>query len=203
MAIEAELHRQRLGAVGQRHLVDAAVAFDAADALGDVDVVAEEDVLRQHRDAIPVERFVFGEARAHRRQHRRAGPDLRMAGHAGVGRRQAGARAFRDRRVAIAAIDAELAGVVPVAERHRLRRRMDVRSGHPIRVSKPDGEDDAANSQRDRANQKQAQPGVGGRRENLAHQWTGTVDKPRFSTSFDAVEFPEELASGTLAVPVR
>ena len=126
MAIEAELHRERLGAVGQRHLVDAAVAFDAADALGDVDVVAEEHVVRQHRDAIPVQRHVVGEACAHRLQHRRAGPDLRMAGHAGVGRRQAGARAFGDRGVAIAAVDAELAGVVAVAERHRLGRRMDV-----------------------------------------------------------------------------
>ena len=45
MAVEAELHRQRDGAAGQRHLVDAAVTGDAADALGDVDVVAEIDVV--------------------------------------------------------------------------------------------------------------------------------------------------------------
>ena len=44
MAIEAELHRQSLGAVGQRHGVDTAMAFDATNALCDVDVVTEEDI---------------------------------------------------------------------------------------------------------------------------------------------------------------
>ena len=86
-----------------------------------------------------------------------------------MGRRQTGARPFRHGGVAVAAIDAELARVVTVTEWHRLRRRMDMRSGHPIRARKPDGEDDAANSQRNRTDQKQAQPGVSRRRENLAH----------------------------------
>ena len=163
MAVEAELHRQRLGAIGQRHRVDAAVAFDAAHALGDVDVVAEENVVRQHGDAIPVQRVLLRETCAHRRQHRRAGPDLRMAGHAGVRRRQSGARPFGDRRVAVAAIDAEFAGMMPMAERHGLRRRMDVRAGDPIGAGKTDGEHDAAGSKRNRADHEQAQPGVGGR----------------------------------------
>ena len=53
MAVEAEFHRQSLGAIGQRHGVDAAMALDAANALCDVDVVTEEDILWQHGDAIP------------------------------------------------------------------------------------------------------------------------------------------------------
>ena len=53
---------KRLGAVGQRHLVDAAMAGHAADALGDVDVVAEEHIVRQLRDAGPLDRLVVGKA---------------------------------------------------------------------------------------------------------------------------------------------
>ena len=54
----------------------------AADAFCDMDRVIEVDVVGQLVDAIPVQRLVFGQALAHRRQHRRAGPELRMAGHA-------------------------------------------------------------------------------------------------------------------------
>ena len=39
VAIEAEVHLERLGATGQRHAVDAPVTFGAADALGDVDAM--------------------------------------------------------------------------------------------------------------------------------------------------------------------
>ena len=53
-------------------------------------------------------------------------------------RRQAGVRTVGHGRVAIAAIDAEIAGVVLMAERHRLRRRMDVRAGVIVRASKRD-----------------------------------------------------------------
>src|ERR1041385_759947 len=47
VAVETELHRQGHSAIGQRHLIDAAVAFDAADTLVDVDVVAKEHIVRQ------------------------------------------------------------------------------------------------------------------------------------------------------------
>ena len=132
VAIEAEFHRQRLGAISERHRIDASVAFDAANPLGDVDVVPEEDILRQDRDTIPVQRLVIGEARPHRPQHRRASPDLRMARHAGVRRRQTGARPFRDRCVAIAAIDAKLPSMMAMTERDRLTGRMNVSAGDPI-----------------------------------------------------------------------
>ena len=46
-----------------------------------------------------------------------------MAGHAGLGRRHAGEGRRLDRGVAIAAVDADVADVVLVAERHRLLDR--------------------------------------------------------------------------------
>ena len=46
--------------------------------------------------------------------------ELRMAGHAGMGRRQAGERRGLDRGVAVAAIEAKAADMMLVAERHRL-----------------------------------------------------------------------------------
>lgn len=53
MAIETEFHRQRFGAIGQCHGVNAPVTFDAANAFCDVDVVTEENVVGQHGDTIP------------------------------------------------------------------------------------------------------------------------------------------------------
>ena len=71
MAIKAETHREWLGPIGQRHLIDSAVAGLAADALGDVDVVAKIHVVRQLRHARPCDRLVFGKALPDRLQHRR------------------------------------------------------------------------------------------------------------------------------------
>src|SRR5581483_8819156 len=121
VAVEAKLHSERNGAVGQRHLVDPAVAFGTADTLCDVDVVAEEHVFGQHRHALPVERLILREALPDPCEHRCARPDLGMTGHAGVGRWQAGTRAGRDAGVAVAAVDAEFADVMAMAEWHWLR----------------------------------------------------------------------------------
>src|SRR6476646_2320516 len=144
MAVEAELHGKRPGALSQRHLVDAAVTFDAADALGNVYVVTEEHIIREHGHAIPFQRNIAGKAFTHGCEHRRAGPDLRMAGHASVRRRQTGMRSFGDRGVAVAAVDAELAIVMAVAKWHRLRRWMGVRPGDPVGVPETDRKQNAA-----------------------------------------------------------
>src|SRR5689334_24004750 len=56
MAVEAPPHLQRRLLEHQRHLVDGAVTRGAADALGDVDLVAEVDVLRQHVHPPPRDR---------------------------------------------------------------------------------------------------------------------------------------------------
>src|SRR5690242_15470628 len=83
MALDAPLHRQRRGLVDEVHLVDAAVAGRASDALGDVDAVVEMDKVRQAVHAHPLQRAVGLVALTHRREDVRAGPDLRVAVHAG------------------------------------------------------------------------------------------------------------------------
>ncbi len=67
---------------------DGAVAGGAAHALGHVDAVVEIDVIRQAVDPLPADRLVARETLPHGREHLRVGPDLRMAGHAGLGRRK-------------------------------------------------------------------------------------------------------------------
>src|SRR5262249_54788364 len=70
---------------------------------------------------------------AHRLEKRAVGEDLRVAVHAGLGRRNAGEGGFLDRGMAVAAVDA-VAGDVPlVAELNRLFAR-DVRFGDPGRA---------------------------------------------------------------------
>ena len=92
MAVEAEPHRQGPRLLAQRHVLHGAVAALAADALGDVDLVIEVDIVGKIGDAMPGDRGVVREAFAHRCQHGGVGPDLRMTGHAGVGRRHARVR---------------------------------------------------------------------------------------------------------------
>ena len=87
MTIEAKLHGQCLCLVGKRHRIDGAMAAFAPNALGDVDAVIEIDVIRKIGHAMPRNRLVVGQAFAYRRERRGIGPDLRMAGHAGIGRR--------------------------------------------------------------------------------------------------------------------
>ena len=106
--------------IHQRHLVDRPVAGGAADALVHVNAVIEIHEVGQIVDARPLERLAGAEALPHRLQHRRVRPDLRVAVHARLGRRNAGKARVLHRRVAVAAIDAQSRHVVLVAERHRL-----------------------------------------------------------------------------------
>jgi hypothetical protein len=71
-----------------------------------------------------------------------------------MGRRQASAGPLRERRVAKPAIDTKLAGVVLVAERDRLGRRVIENTGHPIGMRKPHGKNDAAGGERDSSDEK-------------------------------------------------
>src|SRR6185437_4714279 len=123
------------------------VAGFAANALGDVNVVTKVYVLRQSGDARPGDRLVVGKAFADRLQHRGVGPDLGMAGHAGRSRRQSGLWAGLDAGVAITAIDAEIAGMMLVAERDRLRGTK-IRRGDVIRSRKGDNRRGAPAHQR-------------------------------------------------------
>src|SRR5579884_4219100 len=87
MAVEAPGHHQRLTPRRERHLVHASVTGLAADPLVDVDAVIEVDEIGHEVDPRPLNRNVRRIAIADWRQHRAVLPDLRVAGHAGMDRR--------------------------------------------------------------------------------------------------------------------
>src|SRR5207253_11147248 len=119
----APVHLQRVLLPGERHAVDAAVARRAAHTLVHVDAVIEVDEFRKVVHPRPRERPAGLEALAHGLEHRALGPDLRMAVHAGLGRRDPGEGRGFDRGVAVTAIEAFAAHVVLVAEGDRLLAR--------------------------------------------------------------------------------
>ena len=127
----APIHEQGFVLISEGHLVHPPVAGDAADSLVNVNVVIEIDELRQIVDALPGDRFAAAKTGADRLQHGAAepdllmavAPDLGMAVHARLGRRDAGEGRILDRGMTVAAIDAELADMVLVAERDGLDPR--------------------------------------------------------------------------------
>ena len=168
VALEAPAHLQGRGPGDPDHLGHPAVAVLAGHALLHVDAVVEIDVVRQVVDAGPAQRRAGGQALAHRRQHVRIGPELGVAGHAGVGRRIARRSGGLDRIVAVAAVDSELADMMAVAERHRLHRR-EVSPGHVVRAHPAAGDQHSATGAQCQADQHQSQIGVGGPGEDLRH----------------------------------
>jgi hypothetical protein len=81
--------------------------------------VVEINVVGQHIDPGPTRWLVFGQALPDRRQYFGIGPDLRMAGHAGMGRRHPRVLRDLDRGVAVPAIEAQAADVMP--QRRQIR----------------------------------------------------------------------------------
>ena len=82
MAGEAPAHVERLSFPCERHVADRTMTFGASDAFCDVDAVVEVDIVRECVDSGPADRLVLRQALPVMTQHRRIGPDLRMAGHA-------------------------------------------------------------------------------------------------------------------------
>ncbi len=74
-------------------------------------------------DSRPLNRHARAKTFPHRFEHGTLRPDLRVAIHAGLRRRNAGKGAVFHRRVAVAAVDAVVADVMFVAEWHRLAAR--------------------------------------------------------------------------------
>src|SRR5215212_3024394 len=116
VAGQAPLHLERGGLVDGRHRVHAPVAGGAAHALVDVDRVVEVDEVGQVVDSRPLDGLVVAVAGADDLQVRALVPDLRVAVHAGLGRRHPGRVRRLDRGVAVAAVDAVVADVVLVRE---------------------------------------------------------------------------------------
>src|SRR5690242_18024025 len=92
------------------------MAATATDSLVHVNAVVEVNEVRKIMHADPLQVFSGAEAFTDRFQHGRIGPDLRVAVHAGASGRNAGEIRGLHRSVAIAAIDAQAADVVLMAE---------------------------------------------------------------------------------------
>src|SRR5664279_2093313 len=81
-----------------------------------MDAVIEIDEIGHVVHAGPLQRLACAVAFADRRQHRAVLPDLRMATHADLGRRETGESRLLDGCMTIPAIDAQPAHVMLVAE---------------------------------------------------------------------------------------
>lgn len=123
MALEAPVHMQGVDTPGERHLIDAAMAGDATDALVHVNAMVEINESRQIMDARPLDRLARAKTLSYRSQCRAVRPDLRVAIHADFCRRNSGERALFYRSVAVAAVDAIISDVVLVTKRDRLGAR--------------------------------------------------------------------------------
>ena len=121
MTAETPLHLQTFLLVHQLHLVDRAVAGVAANTFLKVNAVVEVHELRKLVDARTLQRLAGFEAGPHGLEQLGVGPDLRVAIHAGLRRRNPRETGSLNRRVTVAAVDAESGYVVLMAERNRLR----------------------------------------------------------------------------------
>ena len=168
MAVETPPHQKWSGLHHQRHPIDAAVAGHTADALPDVNLVTEVHEVRQVVNADPVERPIVAEAGANRFEIRALVPDLRVAVNARLGRRNSRRRRHFNRRMAIAAFDADAAGVMLVAELHRLLDEL-VRLGDEVgSLQRQDGPGEAKQQERQK-NEARFRPGIGDLGEYLRH----------------------------------
>ena len=95
----------------------------ASHALIDVNTVIEVDEVGQIVHARPDQGLVGPITFPHWFEHGRTGPDLAVAVHADIGGWNTGEARDLNRGVAIAAVDAQAAGVVLMTEGHRLRTR--------------------------------------------------------------------------------
>src|ERR1700733_4251815 len=120
MALQAELHREGFGLEAERHASHVAMTTRTADTLGNVNAVVEINVVRQVVHSVPDDRRVVDQAPTYRRKKLRVRPDLGMAGHAGIGWRQAGAGRHLHRGVTEPTINSQTGHMMLMAERHRL-----------------------------------------------------------------------------------
>jgi hypothetical protein len=120
MATETPLHVQGGCAIHQWHLIHGAVTGRARHALLHVNAVIEVNEIRQIVHAIPNQRLPIAKARPHRLEHRALRPNLAVAIHARLRRRNSGKGRRLDAGVAITTIDPGLRNVVLMAEWHGL-----------------------------------------------------------------------------------
>ena len=134
VTIDAPVHVQRILFICKWHLVHAAVAGGATDALVEVDAVIEVYKIRQVVYARPFNRFAAAITGAYRLENLGVGPNLRVTAHANLGGWNSSKRRRLDGCMTIPAIDAVVSDVMLMAEGNRLRLyHVDIRDvGAPV-----------------------------------------------------------------------
>ena len=168
VAIQAPLHLQRSLRPHQGHAVDGSVAGRAPNAFVDVDAVIEIHKIWQLIDARPNERSIGPETRPDRLQQVGVRPDLPVAIHAGLRRRNARKTGNFDRRMTIAAIQPKTSHMVLMAEGHRLLPRYPP-PAHIRRALHLNGEEKEPSDPKDRKCQGNPGYGVCAAMKNLGH----------------------------------
>src|SRR5262249_20391688 len=123
MALQAPLHIQRRNLIGQRHQVDSPMTRRTPNALVHVNAVIEINEVWKVVHSRPLDRLARAPALADRFEIGTVRPDLQVAIHAGLGRRDAGEGELLHRRVAIATIYSVIANMVLVTELNGLLSR--------------------------------------------------------------------------------
>lgn len=136
---QAPSHRERLFLAHERHPLHRAVADSAADAFRDMNAMIKEYIIGKTIDALPMQWLARGIAPANGRQHLRICPYLRVTCHADVSGGQPGKRGLFHAGMTHATIKPQIADVMSVTERNRLRPR-DVLIGGVRRVPDKVGE---------------------------------------------------------------
>lgn len=144
MAAKAPTHGQWLVLAHHLHLIDAAMTGNATDAAIHMGAVVEINKIGKVMHAHPVDRLACFVTVAHRSEFFAGGPNLDVAVHTCLSRRDGGMTGFLNRVVTVTAVESELADMKRVTVRHGLCRR--VTDPLSIRVSDADRHGDSVES---------------------------------------------------------
>jgi hypothetical protein len=112
VTLQTVFHQKRALLSNSWHFTDHTMAGHAADSFGNVHAMVKINVSGQAVYLQPLKRFVLLIAIPHGFQDGAVFPDLRMAGHAGLGIGEPGIRTSFDRRVAESAIEPQALDMV-------------------------------------------------------------------------------------------
>jgi len=152
MTLDAPLHIERCDLISERHQINSPVTRRATDALVDVNAVIEINEVGQIVHPRPFDRLTRAPALANGLEIRTVGPNLRVAIHASLCRRNASISELFDGRVTVTAIYSVIAHVMLVTELNGLLAREVSLSviGGPVEFEKqPDDYCDKENGSED------------------------------------------------------